>query len=246
MQDSSGSILADGVDKKRALQALALACVLAIPALIWVSHISPNWMQELRSIVVAYSTHGSFNDPGPVTSRGPTPGMIIDLQTIVSIFRDEPGFYNPVTYLLLAPFILSWMFITLRSRSSAANTWFALASISALSMLPLYHRQYDAKLLLLTVPACAILWKEGGPIGWASLLITSAGVLVTSDIPLAMLELLTRGMHFSTMGLLEKLKMVFLGRPVPLVLLCLGIFYLFVYMRRNSDVTADSAAPEIL
>jgi len=32
-------------------------------------------------------------------------------------------------------------------------------------MLVTYHRPFDAKLLLLAVPACAMLWAEGGRIG---------------------------------------------------------------------------------
>ena len=49
-------------------------------------------------------------------------------------------------------------------------------------MLPVYHRCYDARLLLLTIPACVILWKHGGKIAWSALLLTLAAIVLTGDI----------------------------------------------------------------
>lgn len=223
-----------GVYRKRALQILAITCILGVPAILWISRISPHWTQELHATLVAYSARGGINDPGPAGTSGVGPGMIINLQTIVSLFRDDPGFYNPVSYLLCAPLLLIWIVLTFRSRRSPATAWLALASVTALSMLPLYHRPYDAKLLLLTIPACAMLWKAGGPIGWIAVLMTWAGVLATADIPLAVFQILTRGMHFSP-GLQGKILALPLTRPAPLILFAVGLFYLCVYARRHSN-----------
>ena len=33
-----------------------------------------------------------------------TLGMVISLQTVVSLFRDDPRLYNPATYLIAGPF----------------------------------------------------------------------------------------------------------------------------------------------
>jgi hypothetical protein len=79
--------------------------------------------------------------------------------------------------------LIVWAFVTLRSRPSPRRTWLALAAIAALTMLPVYHRAQDTKLLLLTVPACAMLWAEGGRIGRLALLVTSAGFVLTGDLP---------------------------------------------------------------
>ncbi len=100
-------------------------------------------------------------------------GMIIDLQTIFSIFRDDPRLYNPVTYLICGPLLIVWIFVTLRAKPTRSKDYFALAAIAALSMLPVYHRPYDAKLLLLTLPACAMVLAEGGPLGRIGLVLNS-------------------------------------------------------------------------
>jgi len=125
------------------------------------------------------------------------------------------------------------LIVLLRSRPSSENALFALVSVAALSMLITYHRSYDAKLLLLSVPACAILWAEGGGIAWMSLFIGAAGVFFTADIPLASLMHLTRHMYSPEMGMAGKIVIAVITRPAPLILLVASVFYLWVYSRRT-------------
>jgi hypothetical protein len=159
--------------------------------------------------------------------------MIIDLQTFVSIFRDDPHLYNPVTYAVCGAILLAWLIVLLRSGPSSENALFALVSVAALSMLVTYHRSYDAKLLLLSVPACALLWAEGGAMAWLALLIGTAGVLFTGDLPLAILMRLTRHMYSPAAGIAGKIETAGITRPVPLILLVTAIFYLWVYSCRT-------------
>jgi hypothetical protein len=128
--------------------------------------------------------------------------------------------------------LLIWALTTLVSRPLQARTWLALAAIAALSMLPVYHRPHDAKLLLLTVPAGAMLWAEGGAIGWLALLLNTAGIVFTGDLPLAFLVNLSNSLHANAAGWSGKLLTVVLARPAPLILLVMGVFYLWVYVRR--------------
>ena len=186
-------LLAGGVQRKRALQTLAVAGILGVCAAIWIAPSSPHWVQELHRNVSVELVHGGISDPGPSGLLSRNTGELIDLQTAVSIFRDDPGFYNPISYALGGLLILIWAFAVLRRRFSAEDAPFALAAIAVLTLLPVYHRTYDAKLLLLTIPACALLWAEKGTRRWIALVLTSAGILVTSDIPLAILLRLTRG-----------------------------------------------------
>jgi len=101
-------------------------------------------------------------------------------------------------------------------------------------MLPLYHRPHDAKLLLLTVPTCAMLVAQGGGIGRIALFLNAAAILFISDIPLAVLALFTNRLHLTTDGLMGKAEVILLARPIPLMLLVLSVFYLWVYIRRGS------------
>ena len=102
-------------------------------------------------------------------------------------------------------------------------------------MLVTYHRPFDAKLLLLAVPACAMLWAEGGRIGRLALLVTTAGIVATADLPLISFLALTRNLHISRDGLSGQMLTVALARPVPLILLAMGIFYLWIYLQRDPE-----------
>jgi hypothetical protein len=226
-------LLVGGVYRKRALQSLVVTFGLGLVSVLWLSHVVPHWMQDWNSNLSAISAPGGLNEPGLASVTGHTAGMVIDLQAAVSVFRNDPRIYNSVSYLVCGALLLVWSVRTLRSRFSQSGAWLALAAVAALTMLVTYHRPYDAKLLLLTVPACAMLWTEGGPIGWLALLLNSAAVLLTGDVPLAILSILTNGLHFGTNGILAHIQTVVVMRPVPLILLALGIFYLWVYVRRD-------------
>jgi hypothetical protein len=227
-------LLAGGVYRKRAWQVLVAAVLLSLPALLWVWHLSPHWIQELHSNILALSAHGGLNDPGPATSGARGLAAVISLQAVLSAFWDDPRIYNPASYLICAPFLLAWVIVALRFRPTAARVWLGLAAIAAFSVLPIYHRQYDAKLLLLAVPACAILWAEGGLTGRLALLVTAAGFLVTGDLSSAILMGLINHLHLNTAGLAGRILMAVQVFPAPLTLLVMGIFYLWVYLRRSS------------
>jgi hypothetical protein len=225
-------LLAGGVYRKRALQTLVAAVAFCLPSVLWVWHVAPQWIQELHSNILAFSAHGGINDPGPASSGAHGLAMVINLQEVISVFRDDPRIYNLASYLVCAPLLLVWMFATLRFRPSPRRTWLALAAIAPLTMLPFYHRQYDAKLLLLAVPACAMLWAEGGLIGRLALLVTAAGFVFNGDIFMAIVISLTS--HLPTTGLSGQIQAVALVFPAPLILLVMGVFYLWAYVRSCS------------
>jgi hypothetical protein len=236
-------ILAGGVFRKRALQSLAVTFVLGMSAILWLTQAIPNWIPEMRSNLGTISVHGGINDPGPVSIGMRIPGMVIDLQTVFSVFRDDPRFYNLASYLVCGALLLLWLNRTIRSHFSPRSVWFALASITALTMLVTYHRPYDAKLLLLVVPACAMLWAEGGAIAWVALLVTTLGAVFTGDIPLAVLVILTKNIQAPATSIAGKLLFVSLTRPVPLILLSICIFYLWAFVRCNQASSDPARVP---
>jgi hypothetical protein len=160
--------------------------------------------------------------------------VIVDFQTILSVFRDDPRFYDPATYIFLGLLILVWSLITARTRILPSTTWLALAAIAPLSLLPTYHRSHDAKILLLAIPACAMLWSEGRLIRWFAVALTSAGIVFTGDFPLWALAWLTRSYQIPA-DIFGKIRAIILTRPVPLVLLAMGTFYLWLYFERTRD-----------
>ncbi len=121
----------------------------------------------------------------------------------------------------------------------------ALATIAVLTLLPVYHWTHDAKLLLLTLPACALLWAGRGAAGWVAVILTGAAIFVTSDLPLAVLSLIDKSLSVSASTLGGKLAIILFLRPAPLILLALGCFYLWAFLRYSppfgSDVQDDAA-----
>ena len=228
-------LLSGTVHRKRALQSLIVVAVLSVPAVIWIHQVAPNWIHEVQTNLLATSTDGGNADPGPSSGMRLGPGMIIDLQTAISVFRDDPRIYNIATYAVCGPLLLIWAFWVIRQAASTKGTWLALAAISALSLVPIYHRPYDAKLLLLTIPACAALWARGGLFGRLALVLTSVGIVATSDIPLAVGYVLTENLHLSMGSLPDKVAAVLLARFIPLALLASGTFYLWVYVRGYAE-----------
>lgn len=238
-------LLAGHRQTKRAVRSALLAAAFAGVALVWVSQVAPNWLSEFRSNLAVISAPGGINEPGPTSIGVGSADMIIDLQTFVSVLCDDPRIYNPVTYALCAVLFIAWSIAVLRSQPSAENAWFALVSVMALSMLVTYHRSYDAKLLLLSIPASCMLQAKNRAIGKTALIAGGIGVLFTSDIPLAALMQLTRGMYSPGATIAARALVAVVTRPAPLILLFTAVFYLYVFIRQSRETTGvvDGLAP---
>ena len=230
-------LLAGGRHSRRALQTALMAAGIAVVAMLWVTPVSPHWAQELQMNVAATSARGGLNDPGPASLGGHGLGMVISLQAPLSLIRDEPHFYNPIAWIVCAVLISIWpiyvMRGTLRGRLSPQSDWFMIAAIAALTMLPFYHRSYDARLLLLTIPACAMLWREHGRVRWYAVLVTGTAILCTGDLFWAAALLLIKNAPFapSLPRIVITAIQVF---PAPLSLLAASVFYLWIFLRRGA------------
>jgi hypothetical protein len=236
-------LLAGGSYRRYALQTLAVTAAVNVPAFLWVAHLSPHWIQEISSNIHVFMARGAMNDPGPASSGARGIDMMVNLQTVFAFYWDNPRFYNLAAYCVCGPLLLLWSLVTVRSRPSRTTAWFGLASIAALSMLPLYHRQYDAKLIVLMVPACAILWSEGGRIARYALLITSVAFVLNGDFTWMIWMNLLSKWHLMDMRYFDPMAF-----PVPLSLLAVGVFYLWIYAQRArqhslKDASGGAAVP---
>lgn len=228
-------LLAGGMFRRRALQTAAAALGIAGLAALWVMRVSPHWAQELHMNFAATAVHGGLNDPGPRSLGGHGLGMVVSLQAPLSLLRDSPHFYNPVAWIVCASLIAGWMYYVLRgtqhAHPSSESERFAIAAIAGLAMLPVYHRSYDARLLLLTIPACAMLWNERGRVKWFAALVTVAAILSAGDSFCAAMLMLIKNAPLAARlpGIVMTVIQVF---PAPLSLLAVGVFYLLAYQRR--------------
>lgn len=111
------------------------------------------------------------------------PAGILCLAPSPAIKPHDTGLLWLYFFLVCGALLLVWAYALGRSNSRLATDWLALAAIVPIAILITYHRPYDAKLFLLTVPACAMLWAEGGAIAGTALLINAAGIVVAGGIP---------------------------------------------------------------
>ncbi len=212
--------LSGGRSRKYALQTLVIAVLINLPMLLWVIHLSPHWLHEIPSNLASFTKHGGSNDPASLGGRGMY--MNTSLQTVFSSFWDNPRFYNSASYAVCAPLLVAWATITIRSHASRTKTWICLAIIAALSMLPIYHRQYDAKLILLAIPACSILMVEAGRLGRWAIAITGVVIVLNGDWTWIAIT------YFITRFHIVIPHIDLFAFPVPFSLLLLACFYLLV------------------
>lgn len=234
-------LLSPGRYRKHALQTLAVTVAIGLPVILWVSHRSPNWIQEMQTNVNIISAYAG--GLAPETGTPLRPQMMLNLQTIIGFFSSNPHVYNSVTYFICGVMLLAWTIATFRQQPSRANHLLGLASIAALTMLPVYHRECDGKLLLLAIPACAMLWAEGGRVGRLAVVITSIALFVTADIPWAIDIGLLNHVHHQAAGISGAALSALQVFPAPVSLLATALFFLLVYIRRTSGDVDNIPVP---
>lgn len=231
-------IFAGPMYRRWALRSFVITAILGVIAFTWVSCAVPNWMPEiLKNLSTISGPHG-LNAPGPNTATSNSAAMVIDLQAAVSVFSDRPAVYNTVSYVICGTMLNLWCIKTLRSQLSQSAVWLGLATIVPLTILVTYHRPYDAKLLLLCVPACCSLWSQGHKACKLAAVLTAASATLTGDIPLAMSVVIYRSLASSFGGPAQKLLTLFLTQPAPLTLLAVAVFYLWAYIQLNPSSTS--------
>jgi hypothetical protein len=233
-----------GTIRKRALQSLAVMVCVSLPFVVWVWRIAPDWLQEMRAHIAILSAHGAVSDPGPATVLNRGTLALTNLQAVFSLAWDRPQFYNAASYAVCFAMIAVLVGKTLRRCPSEKSRWIAMASTSALTLLPVYHRQYDAKLLILAIPACALLWSQKGRTGRIAVIVTSLGLLVTSDLPWAFYLAGTSNLQLSGVG--ARIYFLSLAVTVPLTVTLVAAWYLVAYARamRHSHVAKGLEQPQ--
>jgi hypothetical protein len=221
--------------RRLALQILVVAFVLSVPGVFLAFHhpATSHWPQELRANLQGIAGQGHLSNPGPTNADAPS---IANLQALFSLIHDIPSFYNRATIAVFLPLFLIWVYLVVRpmehpqlccygtTRFTLAESrdLLALASASALSFLPLYHRQYDTGYLLLMFPAVALLASCDRVRGRLAIALSIfATITMTHQFP-----------HLGTLlsnrvGRLPGPVWLLFNRPLPLTLLLLTCFFLY-------------------
>lgn len=227
-------LLAAGPARRRAMIVLATTAAFCIPGLLWAAKMpaAAHWPQAIRANLAGSAAPGSINDPGPSSY---TSMMVTDLQSVFAVVDDEPRVYNLEAYLVAGVLMLAWAYIALRAEPSTRKDLLGVATMVCLSLLPLYHRHYDVRLLLLTFPALAVLVDEGG---WESAMAIAASIAVLSGShPTFIRDHLA--LHQETLG---PLKTILLMRTAPLAVLFSGLVYLGCFV---TTLEAGNKLPQV-
>ena len=217
-------LLASPSLRRRSLQIALLTASLSIPMLLWVWHASPHWTAwttELKANYAALSTPGGPADPGPLDPDS----ELVNLQVVFSRVKDQPNFYNLLSYVIGGPLLLAWAVIAIRSRGSKGSHLLSLTAVVPLSLLPFYHHFYDTKLLLLCIPGFALLWSRPERRRWTALGLTLAALIATGDLSHTVLN----GNHIG--GWMASFIPSFPVLLAPAALLAMGVFYLWAFWR---------------
>ncbi|MGA8940632.1 MAG: glycosyltransferase family 87 protein [Acidobacteriaceae bacterium] len=228
--------VARGVSFRRlALYTLAAAIVLLTPGVLLAFHhpASAHWPQELHTNLVGIAAHGQASDPGPTNGEVQS---IASLQAVFALVHDVPRFYNLTAYATFLPLFLAWLYLVVRRGRGVARQrvdedgrdgvsdadLMALAAAAALSFLPIYHRQYDTRLLLLMFPAVAVLASGYRWMGRAAIVLSGVAIVAMSHQFVHLGPLLVRrGVR------LPGAAWLLFFRPLPLMLLLLSCFFLY-------------------
>jgi hypothetical protein len=126
----------------------------------------PNWVSQWMSSVAASSQVGGVND---YSWSGPFRDEIVDLKLLLVSIRHDPLVLRIVVECIVVALLVWFVRVFPRSdgrRGSERNELLALAGLSAISLMPLYHRVYDAALLT-TALAWALAELDGPRRRWA-------------------------------------------------------------------------------
>jgi hypothetical protein len=225
-------LLVQGIHRRYAGAALTGALsVLLCASLILELH--PGWTSTLGANLSATLSPGGSADPRPANVQAVGDP---NLQPLTSIFLTDARTFNAVAYAIFVILLAALILVILRTNADPELHFLALAAVSVLSLTPVYHRFYDARLLLLTIPAVLIVYQRRRLLGSIIAVLTILAVIsVQYRVQVFLLQ------HALWQPVVEnKLLLILLLRQQNLELLIL--FFLYLFAIRS---TRFSGAPEI-
>lgn len=140
------------VRRRWKLFATALSCTLALTvvAAIYLQLRSPTWIQDYLHNVRGFATENHIDD---FTTANPIRFSLINLQVPIFSVTGRALSANILAFAIVGMLVCLWIYRTAR-RNERTPDLLALGAISALALLPVYHRFYDAALLAVPLGWC--------------------------------------------------------------------------------------------
>ncbi len=157
-------LLLRGIHAKYAAAASAGAIALLVcGALVLQQHPgSAAWLTTLEHNLSATLAPGGSADPRPENQQSVGD---INLQALTSIYLVNSVAFDRVAQGIFLLLLTVWVVAVLRSQATWNTHLLALSALAVLSLMPVYHRFYDARLLLLTIPAVVLICERRRVLG---------------------------------------------------------------------------------
>jgi Glycosyltransferase family 87 len=215
----------------------ALALLLTAALILQLHPRSAGWPSTLRQNLTATLDTGGSADPRPANPQaiGDT-----NLQSLTSIFFLSARKFNLAAYAIFILLFVAFVLVFWGTKVDAELHLLAVAALSILTLMPVYHRFYDTRLLLLTIPAVLIVFQKRRLMGAAIAVLTALQVFsVQYRLQIFLLQ------HDEWKSVLQnKLLFILLLRQQNLELLILfGLYLLATFSIRFSSSPAMDATP---
>ena len=224
-------------DFRKVILITGLICGVFIGVSVFVFQSGPTsstWIADFGANMRAAVAPNAISSP---TRENPDAMRMTDLQPLFSLANQNPGFYVTAS-LITTLFLVGALALACRPVWRLPDArWLGLAAVSCLSLLVVYHRLYDSRLLLISMPAMMILLKQHRFTGLAAIFLTIPVIFSFS---------------FQILDSFERLKslsdrhgwvVVFVGRQAPVALILLTLLYIFGLNRLRLSKESSLAHP---
>jgi hypothetical protein len=131
---------------------------------------SADWRASLKSNVSRAVTPGATDDPRPANEHA---AAALNLQTVTSVFFVDEKAFNDAAYGIFAVLFIVWGIAAFRISPKLDNHLQSIAAVTVLTLMPVYHRNYDSRLLLLAIPGAVIAFGRRPVLGTAISILTA-------------------------------------------------------------------------
>ncbi|MGP8270687.1 MAG: glycosyltransferase 87 family protein [Terracidiphilus sp.] len=215
-------MLATEIRRRYAVAAVAGALALLISAgLILRMHpSSAGWASALDANISTTLKAGGVSDPRPANENAV---VTVNLQGITSVFSADAQEFNIAAYAIFLVLLAVFIAAILRAKANLEMHLLSFGALATLSLTPVYHRFYDTRLLLITIPAVVIVYRHRRLLG---ALIGTLTVLAVISVQARVQQYLLH--HSMWQSILQnKFLFILLLRQQNLELLLLFCLYMF-------------------
>jgi len=130
--------------------AITITVVLVMVAAGWMRFAGVAWLPDYLNNIKFGTAHNSFDD---FTTANPIRFMLINLQVPFYSFTHSTISANLMAFCVGAVLIFAWIILVFRNRRQEVEL-LSLSTIAVIGLLPLYHRLYDASVLVFPLLWC--------------------------------------------------------------------------------------------